>query len=102
MQEQKTLRLCSANYPHSVRQPPLADKPVAASIVEARIVAEKALVAVPARGASEPLENPLSLVDLPGQRSHLQVGMQTSKLPDHSFDKNELRILSVHYSVYSS
>lgn len=70
MQEKQTSRPRSANYPRLVRQPPLADTPVAASIVEARIVAEKVLVAVPAREVSEPLENPLPLVDLPGQRSH--------------------------------
>jgi hypothetical protein len=101
-QEKQTSRLCSANYPHSVRQPPSAGTPVAASIVEVHIVAEKALVAVPARAETEPLENPLSLVDLPGQHPHLQIAMHNSKLPGHNFDKNELRVLPVHYSVYSS
>jgi hypothetical protein len=102
VEESKAWRLCSASCPDSMRQLPLADKPVAASIGVADIVAEMALVAVPAREAFEPSVNLLYLGDLLAQRWHWQVGKHHSKLPYHSFDKNGLRVLAAHYSLYSS
>ena len=80
----------------------MADKPLAVSIEVAIIVAETALVAVPAREELEPSENLLYQVDLLAQCLHWQVGKHHSKLPNHSIDKNGHRVLSVYYSVCSS
>ncbi len=99
---QKTVRLRSASSPDSVRQLSSADKPVTISIGVADIVAETELVAVPPTEASGPSEHLLYQVDLLARHWHRQVGKPQAKLADHNFDKNELRVLAVHYSVYSS